>query len=56
MLVAYLCIGYPAEFRTQPLLEEVGWESRTPLEQLVFDDVWQRPSSLFDMTSERALP
>src|ERR1700758_203194 len=25
-LIAYLCIGYPLEFRAKPLLEEVGWK------------------------------
>src|SRR5262249_10325721 len=25
-LVAYLCVGYPVEFRPRPLLEEVGWK------------------------------
>jgi 5,6-dimethylbenzimidazole synthase len=47
VLVAYLCVGYPLEFRERPLLEEVGWESRTPLEELVFDDTWEHPSTLF---------
>jgi 5,6-dimethylbenzimidazole synthase len=47
LLVAYLCIGYPQEFRDRPMLEEVGWEQRTPLAELVFDDAWLCPSSLF---------
>lgn len=29
-LVAYLCVGYPREFREVPMLEEVGWKARTP--------------------------
>jgi 5,6-dimethylbenzimidazole synthase len=39
-LVAYLCVGYPTEFRPQPLLQEVGWKSRLPLQDLVYHDRW----------------
>ena len=39
-LVAYLCVGYPTEFRPQPLLQEVGWKHRLPLEDLVYHDRW----------------
>jgi 5,6-dimethylbenzimidazole synthase len=42
MLVAYLCVGYPVEFADQPLLERVGWETRIPLEDVVFEDAWGR--------------
>jgi 5,6-dimethylbenzimidazole synthase len=45
-LVAYLCIGYPVEFRPKPMLEEVGWKSRLVLEELVFGDQWGQPSPL----------
>ena len=44
MLVAYLCVGYPVEFADRPLLERIGWETRTPLEDVVFDDEWGRPA------------
>jgi 5,6-dimethylbenzimidazole synthase len=44
-LVAYLCVGYPVEFRARPMLEEVGWKSRLPLEQLLFRDHWGVPVS-----------
>lgn len=47
-LVAYLCVGYPVEFRPRPMLEEVGWKERLPLESLVFADRWGNPSGLFD--------
>ncbi len=48
-LVAYLCMGYPTEFRPQPMLEEVGWRSRLPLGSLVYQDVWgRRPERLPD--------
>lgn len=46
-LVAYLCVGYPVEFRPRPLLEEVGWKGRLPLDGLVYEDRWGRPSPLF---------
>ena len=46
-LVAYLCIGYPIEFRPRPMLEEVGWKQRQPLGELVFQDRWGVPSPLF---------
>jgi len=46
-LVAYLCLGYPIEFADKPMLETVGWKSRLALEELVFDDRWGRPSTLF---------
>jgi 5,6-dimethylbenzimidazole synthase len=43
-LVAYLCVGYPTEFRDKPMLEEVGWKDRMPLEQLVFHEHWGEPA------------
>ncbi len=47
-LVAYLCVGYPTEFRPRPLLEEVGWRSRLDLRSLVYEEKWGRAASLFD--------
>lgn len=49
VLVAYLCLGYPAEDRRRPMLEEVGWQRRLPLGELVFDDAWGRPTTLADL-------
>jgi 5,6-dimethylbenzimidazole synthase len=46
-LVAYLCVGYPIEFRPRPMLEEVGWKGRQPLGETVFQDQWGVPSALF---------
>jgi 5,6-dimethylbenzimidazole synthase len=43
VLVAYLCVGYPVAFGERPLLEEVGWEWRAPLGEVVFEDAWGRP-------------
>jgi 5,6-dimethylbenzimidazole synthase len=48
-LVAYLCVGYPIEFRARPMLEEVGWKDRLKLEELIYQDQWgKRVSSLGD--------
>jgi nicotinate-nucleotide--dimethylbenzimidazole phosphoribosyltransferase len=33
--VAYLCVGYPVEFRDRPLLEETGWRGRRPVEAAI---------------------
>jgi 5,6-dimethylbenzimidazole synthase len=46
-LVAYLCVGYPTEFRPKPMLEEVNWKHRQPLGELVFQDTWGVSSKLF---------
>jgi 5,6-dimethylbenzimidazole synthase len=47
VLVAYLCLGYPVQFEEKPMLEQMGWESRAPLEQVVFAQSWnQRWSAL----------
>jgi 5,6-dimethylbenzimidazole synthase len=56
LLVAYLCVGYPQEFRDRPMLEEVGWESRTPLRDVVFEDAWNSRSSLFPSAAEEKSP
>jgi 5,6-dimethylbenzimidazole synthase len=46
VLIAYLCVGYPVEFADKPLLERVGWETRIPLEDVIFEDAWGRKTSL----------
>ena len=38
--LAYLCVGYPEEFRERPMLEEVGWRERLPLDQVIFYERW----------------
>jgi nicotinate-nucleotide--dimethylbenzimidazole phosphoribosyltransferase len=47
-LIAYLCIGYPIEFRPKPLLEEVGWRNREQLQPFVFANRWGNPRKLED--------
>ena len=42
-LVAYLCVGYPLEFRSKPLLEEVGWRYPENLQSFVFSNRWGTP-------------
>jgi 5,6-dimethylbenzimidazole synthase len=42
--VAYLCLGYVDAFATEPDLERVGWEKRTPLKNVLsldrYDNNW----------------
>jgi 5,6-dimethylbenzimidazole synthase len=40
VLVAYLCVGHPVQFEDRPMLEKAGWESRTPLEEVIFAESW----------------
>jgi 5,6-dimethylbenzimidazole synthase len=40
LLVSYLCLGYVTEFLSRPQLETVGWQSRLPIDELIFDDYW----------------
>lgn len=39
--VAYLCVGYVSHFKKSPELEQRGWRSRLPLEDLIYFDRWQ---------------
>jgi 5,6-dimethylbenzimidazole synthase len=48
-LVAYLCIGYPKEFRDKPMLEELGWKSRLPLKTLLFENGWGKEAKSLQM-------
>lgn len=41
-VVAYLCLGYVAEFAPGPDLERADWRSRLPLDQLVYQERWGR--------------
>ena len=45
-LIAYLCIGFPREFRARPMLEEVGWRSRIKVNGLIYQDSWGQPCEL----------
>jgi len=45
-LIAYLCVGYPREFREIPMLEEVGWSTRLPLEEVIYAERWGTPANL----------
>lgn len=53
-LIAYLCIGVPREFRLRPMLEEVGWRDRLPLDSLVFKDAWGQVCELFSASAAPA--
>jgi 5,6-dimethylbenzimidazole synthase len=43
--VAYLCLGYVDAFATEPDLERIGWEKRTPLTSVLsldrYDNSWK---------------
>ena len=43
--VAYLCLGYPEEFPSQPLLQTVGWRDRMPISDLLHFDGWVNKDS-----------
>ncbi len=44
--VAYLTLGYPVEFPSEPLLERTGWSERRPLASAVFLDHFGAPYEL----------
>lgn len=54
-LVAYLCVGYPVEFKRVPLLEEVGWRARADIGSMVFQDAWGTLSELFSVSEKRSV-
>ena len=35
--IAYLCVGHPIAFRSQPMLEELHWKPRRALADVVHD-------------------
>jgi 5,6-dimethylbenzimidazole synthase len=39
--LAYLCVGHPIAFRSQPMLEEVGWLPRRALADVVHEGRWR---------------
>lgn len=41
--LAVLCLGWPEAFPARPLLEQVGWEARRRLGDLVFSESWAEP-------------
>lgn len=43
--IAYLCVGYVAHFNAEPDLQTAGWLNRTPIEDLVFFDQWDKEKS-----------
>ena len=46
--IALLCLGPVAQFYDQPMLQQQNWARRAALADLVFDDRWDQPSTLFD--------
>ena len=53
-LIAYLCIGFPREFRARPMLEEVGWRSRMKVDGLIYQNAWGQPCELVAESSPPA--
>ena len=43
MPIAYLCLGYVADFARKPELETKGWRQRLPLRDLIASETWQGP-------------
>lgn len=56
VLVGYLCLGYPVKLHERPLLEQAGWETRTPLREVVFSERWQLPWDHPDMATAVSPP
>ncbi|WP_019568266.1 5,6-dimethylbenzimidazole synthase [Thioalkalivibrio sp. ALMg13-2] len=44
--IAVLCLGHVERFYDRPMLETAGWDTRRPLEDLVFQDRWGAPCEL----------
>lgn len=38
--VGLLCLGYTDEFPTEPVLQQVGWRNRAPLDDVIFHEAW----------------
>jgi len=38
--VAYLCVGYPEQFESQPLLQVQNWRHRLPLKEVLHHERW----------------
>lgn len=51
--IAYLCMGHPIAFRSQPMLEEVGWRPRRALADVVHEGRWQQTTDLVEQPTSR---
>lgn len=38
--IAYLCVGKVSSYHDKPELEEMGWQNRVPLDELIHFDTW----------------
>lgn len=45
--IALLCLGPVQGYYAAPMLGQLGWAPRQPLAELVFDEAWGQPSTLF---------
>jgi nicotinate-nucleotide--dimethylbenzimidazole phosphoribosyltransferase len=39
--IAYLCLGHPVAFRAKPMLEELAWRPRRPLDEAIHTERWR---------------
>jgi nicotinate-nucleotide--dimethylbenzimidazole phosphoribosyltransferase len=39
--IAYLCVGHPIAFRARPMLEELAWRPRRPLDDALHAERWR---------------
>jgi 5,6-dimethylbenzimidazole synthase len=54
-VVAYLCLGYVAEFASQPDLARANWRRRLPVDRLIHHEGWgQRHGALAETKRPRA--
>jgi 5,6-dimethylbenzimidazole synthase len=52
--IAYLCLGYVADFPVEPELQTAGWQQRIALGDLIFEDRWgQAPARPLPFNEER---
>ena len=45
-LVAYLCVGYVSEFLDSPELEQIKWEARYPIDEVIHEEYYSNKTPL----------
>ncbi len=54
--IALLCLGPVEQFYEEPMLQRERWAQRAPLDSLVFDNTWGRPSALWQSEGQAPNP
>ena len=54
--IALLCLGQVEQFYEEPMLQRERWAQRAPLDSLVFDNTWGRPSALWPTSAQASEP